>query len=280
MVTRERTNFDIAQSIAPGWERRRALVEETAAPVRDWMLRELAPEPGATLLELAAGAGDVGLTAARRLGERGRLIATDLSPAMLDIARRRGAELGVSNAEYRVVDAERTELPDDSVDGVLCRFGYMLLPDPASALAETHRVLRSGGRVALAVWGPPERNPFFTLVAAALVQHGLVPPPDPAAPGPFALADADRIRALLEDTGFGGIRTEEVPVQFMVSGVEEYLDVTADTGPLGGVLRALSADERAEITTQLAGRLGPVAAAGGYAFPGLALAAVATAERG
>jgi ubiquinone/menaquinone biosynthesis C-methylase UbiE len=103
------------------------------------MLRELAPREGDTVLELAAGVGETGFDAAALIGERGRLISTELSPAMLDAARRRGAERGIHNVEYRVVDAERNELDGDSVDGVLCRFGYMLMADPAAALAETRR---------------------------------------------------------------------------------------------------------------------------------------------
>ena len=101
-----------------------------AAPVRQWMLRELRPRAGDTLLELAAGAGDTGFEAAATAGEHGRLITSDFSPAMLDAARRRGAELGVANVAYRVIDAERIELDDDSVDRVLCRFGYMLMAEP------------------------------------------------------------------------------------------------------------------------------------------------------
>jgi ubiquinone/menaquinone biosynthesis C-methylase UbiE len=91
---------------------------------------------------------------------------------MLDAARRRGAERGVHNVEYRVIDAERIELDDDSVDDVLCRFGYMLMDDPAAALAETRRVLRPGGRLALAVWGAPERDPWVAILALSVIQRG------------------------------------------------------------------------------------------------------------
>ena len=111
----------------------------------EWMVRELAPRPGDTVLELAAGVGDTGFEAADLVGERGRLISTDFSPAMIEAARRRGTELGVNNVEYSVMDAERIELDADSVDGVLCRFGYMLMADQAAALAETRRVLRPAG---------------------------------------------------------------------------------------------------------------------------------------
>src|SRR5215216_1370850 len=149
----------IAERLAPTWEKRRAEVEEVAAPVREWMLRELSPGEGDTVLELAAGVGDTGFEAAAQVGRSGRLISSDLSPAMLDAARRRGAELGLANVDYRVIDAQRIPLDDDSVDGVLCRFGYMLMPDPAAAFAETRRVLRRAGRVALAVWGSDGAQP-------------------------------------------------------------------------------------------------------------------------
>jgi len=108
---------------------------------------------------------------------------------MLAAARRRWSELGLANVEYRVIDAEHVDLDTDSEDGVPCRFGYMLLADPAAAFAETRRVLRPDGRAALAVWAPPERNPFFTAIMMVLVQRGHLNPPEPNGPGPFALAN-------------------------------------------------------------------------------------------
>lgn len=271
-----RANLEIAQAIAPGWERRRSFIETTTARVREWLVRELAPRPGETLLELAAGAGDTGFEAAALVGERGRFVSTDFSPAMLEVARRRGAELGVENVEFRQIDAERIALDDDSVDGVLCRFGYMLMVDPAAALAETRRVLHPGGRLALAVWGAPDRNPFFTTVAAALVRAGRMPPPDPNAPGPFSLGSEERIRGLLRGAGFGDVRVEEVPVRFIVAGVGEYLDVVADTaGPIGLAVRALSGEDRGALAEQVGGALAPFATGAGLEVPGLAVCAVA-----
>lgn len=271
-----RANLEIAQAMAPGWERRRSFIETTTARVREWLVRELAPRPGETLLELAAGAGDTGFEAAALVGERGRFVSTDFSPAMLEVARRRGAELGVENVEFRQIDAERIALDDDSVDGVLCRFGYMLMVDPAAALAETRRVLHPGGRLALAVWGAPDRNPFFTTVAAALVRAGRMPPPDPNAPGPFSLGSEERIRGLLRGAGFGDVRVEEVPVRFIVAGVGEYLDVVADTaGPIGLAVRALSGEDRGALAEQVGGALAPFATGAGLEVPGLAVCAVA-----
>ena len=271
-----RTNYEIAEQIAPGWERRRAFIEEVTTPVREWMLRELAPQAGQTLLELAAGAGDTGFEAAALLGEGGQLISTDFSPAMVEVARRRGAELGVRNVKHQLIDAERIELDTDSVDGVLCRYGYMLMPDPAAALAETRRVLRPGGRLALAVWGAPDRNPFFVTIAMSLVQGGHMPAPDPEGPGPFSMASEDRTRGLLEGAGFGDVRIEEVPVRFRFADIDEYMAIVTDTaGPMGVALQGLSEDERDALKAQVVEAFAHFAGDGGYEVPGVALCAVA-----
>jgi SAM-dependent methyltransferase len=270
-------NYEVAEAIAPTWERRRGFVEEVSAPVRRWIIDALAPRPGDTVLELAAGVGDTGFEAAAMLGAEGRLISSDFSPAMLEAARRRGAQLGVEHVDYRVIDAERIPLETDSVDGVLCRFGYMLMANPAAALAETRRVLRPGGRLALAVWGQPERNPFFAVVGMALVERGHVPPPEPGQPGIFSLADERRIRALLEEAGFGEVRTSDVPVSAGFADVGEYLDIVIDTaGPIAMALRGIPEDERKAIRTTLEQAFAPFARAGSYELPGAALVAAAS----
>lgn len=270
-------SYAVAEQIAPTWERRREDVERVMRPVREWMIHELAPQRGQTLLELAAGVGDTGFEAAALLGDQGRLICSDLSPRMLEAARRRGSELELSNVEYRVIDGERIELDSASVDGVVCRLGYMLMPDPQLALAETRRVLRPGGRVTLAVWGGPERNPFFTAAVIALVERGHMPPPEPGGPGIFSMASEARTRALLEGAGFGTVRTEELAVRFEIPDIDEYVQVVADTaGPIALALRALSEAEREAVKAQAKGALERFAVQGGYEIPGIALCAVAS----
>ena len=266
-----RTSYAISQAIAPGWSRRRSQFEAAMTPVREWMVGELAVRDGDTVLEVAAGAGDTGFAAAP---DAGRLICTDFSPAMLDVARRRAAELGVPNVEFRVMDAEHLDLDTASVDGVLCRLGYMLVADPATALAETRRVLRPRGRVALAVWGAPDRNPFFTLIAAALVERGLVARPSAEVPNPFGMASPDRMRSLLQAAGFDAVTVDEIPLAFRFRDVDDHLGFMADTaGPLAVALQKLSDRERADLVASLEPALAAFATDGGYTIPGAALVA-------
>lgn len=264
-------------AMAAGWERTREYREKVMAPVTEWLVRELAPAEGETILELAAGQGDVGFEVAPLVGESGRLVSTDFSSAMVEIARRRSAELGLTNVEHRVLDAEGNDLEDDSVDGVLCRFGYMLMPNPAAALAETRRVLRPGGRLAFAVWAPAERNPWIAIGGRVLAGRGFMPPPDPNEPGMFVLGDAGEVRRLLEGTGFADVGIEEVPVRFDYADVEDYVRQASETG--GMFARAWSAaseEDREAMKDEFRDAFQPFAVDGRYELPGVALCAVAS----
>jgi ubiquinone/menaquinone biosynthesis C-methylase UbiE len=272
-----RASHEIWEAMAPGWERWRAQLAEALTPVREWLVGELAPQPGETLLELSAGAGDTGFEAAAIVGERGRLISTDFSREMVAVARRRGAQRGLRNVDHRVIDAEHIELDADSVDGVLCQSGYMLMADPGAALAETRRVLRPGGRLALSVWGTPERNPWASIGGRILVERGHLPPPEPEAPGIFSMASEDRTRELLDRAGFAAIRTEEVPVQFAYRDLDAYERwVMEVAGPFAMVVRGLPGDERRAVRDLLAEAFVPFEADEGYKVPGVALCAVAS----
>jgi ubiquinone/menaquinone biosynthesis C-methylase UbiE len=270
-----RASHEVWEAMAGGWERWRAEMEIASAPVRAWLVRELAPQPGDTVLELSAGAGDTGFEIAALLGDEGRLISTDFAAEMVEVARRRGGELGLTKVSYGVVDAERMALDDDSVDGVVCRYGYMLMADQAAAFAETRRVLRPGARVALAVWAAPEQNPWVSFAARLLVERGHIRPPEPRTPGIFALASEERLRVLVESAGFVSLRTEEVAVCFTFSSVDEYMQwATTTAGALAIVLRGLPEEEIAVLSGRLEGAFAPFARGAGYEFPGVALCAV------
>lgn len=272
-----RSSLENWQTTASGWERRRAEIEKVTRPVTEWMMQALDPRPGDSVLELAAGPGDVGYTAAALLGDEGRLISSDFSSEMVEVARRRSAELGLGNVEHRVLDAEEIALEADSVDGVLCRFGYMLMPDPAAALAETRRVLRPGGRVVLAVWSGPERNPWISIGGRVLTGLGLVPPPQPGEPGMFVLADEMRLRSLLEGAGFTVERIEDVPVLFTYDDVDDYIATARETGGMfARVWSAASDEEHEAIKAGLVEGFVPFAVDGGYELPGVAVGASAS----
>jgi SAM-dependent methyltransferase len=271
-----RTALENWQTIASGWEHRREQIERTTRPVTEWMVRALDPQPGATVLELAAGPGDVGFAAAPLLGAEGRLVSSDFSSEMVEVARRRAAELGLRNVEHRQIDAEDIPLEDGSVDGILCRFGLMLMPDPEAVVAEMRRVLRRGGRLALAVWSTAQRNPWISIAGRILDELGHAPPTDPDAPGPWVLADHERLRDLLEGGGFSAVHIEEVPLLLKYDDVDDYIAVSTETsGMLARIWREVSDAEREVIVTRLTENFAQFAVDGGYELPGVAVVASA-----
>jgi ubiquinone/menaquinone biosynthesis C-methylase UbiE len=265
-------SYEIWQAMAAGWDRERSWMWEVSRPVSEQMLEALGPEAGQTILELAAGIGETGFAAARAIGPDGRLISTDFAPGMVAAARRASERLGLANVEHREMDAERMDLADDSVDGVLCRWGYMLMADPARALAETRRVLRDGGRLSLSVWGAADRNPWASLPARALRQHTGTAPADPKDPGIFAMSDPERVRSLLQDAGFAEPRLEEIEVCWRFEDFEAYWRyVTELAGGCAMALQALPEPDR-EVVRELVQRTAAdYRVGGGLELPGMAL---------
>jgi ubiquinone/menaquinone biosynthesis C-methylase UbiE len=265
-------SLGIWDEMAAGWDGDRRWVWDASRPVGEWLVDALDPQPGDTILELAAGVGDTGLAAAARVGGGGRLISTDFSAAMVDAARRRAAELGVSNADFRTMDAERMELADDSVDGVVCRWGYMLMADPLAALRETRRVLRPGRRVAFSVWADPGSNPWASVPAQALAEHTGMEPPDPLAPGIFAMASEERTRELLDAAGLRPLRVEHVEMEWSFETPDDHWHYVMDlAGALAMVIRSLPEADQSAIRGLVEEKLDGVAREPGYGLPGLCL---------
>jgi SAM-dependent methyltransferase len=262
-------------AVAPGWYAQRDELWKASRPVSEWMVRKLDPKPGDTVLELAAGLADTGLMAARLVGESGCVIVTDFTTEMVAAARRRAEELGVQNAEFRVLDAERMDLKTESVDGVLCRWAYMLMIDPSAAFAETRRVLRPGGRLAFSVWAARERNPALSLVGGVLESQGHIPPPDPDAPSAFAMADPGYIRELVMGAGFAEPEIEEVTFRWPFSDRDAYWRYVTDTSASSSpILRVLSPEVQNTVREQVHELARPYQSGEGYDFPAVCLNAV------
>jgi SAM-dependent methyltransferase len=264
------------QRSAGGWSRRAAEVRAFGMPVARWLIDALAPQPGQRLLELAAGTGDVGLLAAELIAPAGSVVISDFSEEMLAAARERAGELGIANVEFAELALEWIDLPAASVDGVICRWGLMFAVDPEAALREVRRVLRPGGRVALAVWDAPEHNRWSALPSEALALEQ-EPPPD--GPGMFALADAARLRTLLEDTGFTEIALEAVAVARRARDAGDLWDSAMDLSqPFATAVAGLDPAERSAAQRRLAAAAADYALDDGtIAIPGRSLVAAATA---
>jgi SAM-dependent methyltransferase len=178
-----------------------------------------------------------------------------------------------------VLNAEWIDLPVASIDAVLCRWGYMLMADPLAALIETRRVLRPGGRVALAVWDSVEHNPWALLPAQELSERGLSTSPMPGTPGPFALGSSDRVVELLEQAGFADVRVHALDLRRRHTSFEEFWDSTLDLSrALHDAVLDRPEPEIAEIYAALAERFAPYTAEdGSLDIPGRTLVASADA---
>ena len=217
------------------------------------------------MLDLAAGTGDITEAVA---GLVRHVISTDLSPVMVEAARRRG----VANAEHRVMDMQQIDLADSSVDGVVSRFGYMLVPDPARALRETRRVLREGGKLAFATWAPAKRNPWATAYGPVLIERGLQEPPKPGEPGQFALSSEEEIEPLVRAAGFNDLSVAEVPVEYRFGDWTGYVRVvTSLAASLRALLGTLDEATRAEVDAGARARIEQFRSDDGDSLPGVAL---------
>jgi SAM-dependent methyltransferase len=267
------------EAAAPGWVRHREAMQRDAMEVSRWMLDAVGLQPGHTVLELAAGPADTGLMAAELVAPGGRAIITDSAEAMIEAAKARAQQVGATNVEIRPMEAEWIDLPTASVDAVLSRWGYMLLADPEAALRETRRVLRPGGRLALAAWDTAAHNPWLARVGEVMVQRGLVEPPDPAEPGPLAFGVPGRIEELLDATGFDDVEVQAIDFAFHEPSLDAWWEHLVETsGRTARVVAGLSPAEHYGLRDAVDAAYAPyVAADGSLAIPARALVAAAGA---
>ncbi len=264
---------------AAGWGKNAERMRAFGMPVSAWMIDHARLQPGQRVLELAAGPGDTGFLAAELIRPGGVLLSTDAAESMLEVARSRAAELGIENVEFKRIELEWIDLDTASVDVALCKWGLMFTIDPEAALRETRRVLRPGGRIALAAWDEPEVNPWATVPTDALIELGHVEPPDPDAPGMFILSTPGRLEELLESAGFVDVEVESVELPRSFAGVEEFVAETREISErFGRALAALSDSQREEVGRKIAELAQPyIATDGRVSFPGRSLVAAADA---
>jgi SAM-dependent methyltransferase len=241
-------------ALAPRWERGRELLWRSTASVSEWLVSRLDPQPGQVLLDLAAGTGETGFLALERV--RGaQLISADREPGMVEAAERLAAARGLRGVDFRVLDGERLDLADAGVDGVLCRFGYILKGDPPPMLLELRRVLRPGGRLVFSVWAARERNPWMTVPADVMVERGHLSPQSDAEVRLSARRNPDSIRALLAECRFDVSELEELAVVYSFEDADElWFFVSELRGPVALALADLPAAERAAVRAEIESR--------------------------
>lgn len=199
-------------------------LDRPTSPISQRLIELAAIRPGARVLDIGSGDGDPAIPAALRTGPTGRVIATDISEAMLERARERAARLHLTNVEFRVMDAERLMLPDGSIDTVLARFVLMFVPDVERALQEVRRVLVPNGRFATCVQASAERSPaIYGLPVQVAMDTLAVPKPPPATPSLFRYADHQVFEDLLRRSGLRNIRSEPFEMEYRWLSLDEYL---------------------------------------------------------
>lgn len=233
------------------------------------------------MLELAAGPGQLAFELAPRLQPGGLLLCTDRSPNMVEAGRRAAAAAGLAGVEHRVADALALDLPDSSMDAVVCRMGYMLMADPDRAFAETRRVLRADGRVGFVVWADAGQNPWATTLFGVLEDGGWQPPAAPGGPGMFSLAEPERRAAILRGAGLHVIRDEPVAVVWEYPSFDAYWEIQ---GSLSGAISRLGDElpgpELEQLRDAVRNAIEPLREGEGYRMRGLAAGVLARPEPG
>lgn len=274
-----RDSRDRWEDAAAGWNARRAGFQAGAAPVSAWLVEAVRPQPGHVVLELAAGLGDTGFMAAELVHPGGKVLVTDGAPAMVEAAKARARELDLANVEVSQMEAEWVDLPAAAVDGLIVRWGLMLLADPETAARDWRRVLRPGGRAAVAVWDAPELNPLMTSAGTAAAELGLVPKAPPGTPGPFRLADRTELEDVLYGGGFLEVEIDALDLEWTFPSLEDAWEHQRDLSPtLRTLVPTLSPADHYKLRDAFDARLGPyVRDDGTVAVPGRTLVAAASA---
>jgi len=247
---------------AEAWHRWGPTLEQWLGPATELMLDAAEVRPGAAVLDVAAGAGGQTIAAGRRVGEHGRVLATDISAGILEYAAEQARHAGLVNIDTRQLDGERLDVPAGSFDAVISRVGFIYFPDQQAAFAGMLRALRPGGRLAGVVYSTPEANGFFSIPVSVIRTRAQLPPPAPGQPGPFSFGAAGVAEAALERAGFIDITVARVDAPLRMPSAADCVRFERESfGALHQMLSGLDqAGQQAawdEIAERLTGFEGP-----------------------
>jgi len=254
---------------AGAWHRYGAVLADWLGPATERMLDLAEIGPGDRVLDVAAGAGQQSLAAARRVGPSGRVLATDISQAILDLAARDARAAGLTNIETRRLDGERLDgIEEASFDACISRLGLIYLPDREGALRGIRRALRDGGRFATVVYAEAERNGFFAIPVGIIRRRAGLGPPAPGQPGPFSLGDPTALERLLKDAGLREVRVHRVPAPLRMPTAEDCVRFERESfGALHQMMSGLDEEQRKDVWREIADELSAFEDGGGFTGP-------------
>jgi SAM-dependent methyltransferase len=260
--TYKRTTRQQWQDAAEAWHRWGPTIEDWLGEATTRMLDAAGVGPDRRVLDVAAGAGGQSLAAARRVGPGGRVLATDIAPAILEYAAKVAADAGLDNVDTLEADGERLDVAEAAFDAAISRVGLIYFPDQQVALGGIRRALRPGGRLSAVVYSTADRNPFFAVPVAVIRRRAQLPPPAAGQPGPFSLGGPGVAEETLARAGFHDISVEAVPSPLRLPSAADCVRFERESfGALHQMLAGLSPREReeawTEITTELAAYEGP-----------------------
>ena len=253
----KRTTRQQWEDAAQAWHRWGPTLAAWLGEATERMLYAAGVAEGSEVRDVAAGAGGQSLAAAARVGEIGRVLATDISPAILTYAAKAAAAAGYANLDTRAVDGEELDVDEGAFDAVISRLGLIYFPDQQRALAGMRRALRPGGRLSAVVYATPDRNQFFSIPVEFIRRRAQLPPPLPGQPGPFSLGGPGVIEEAFTRAGFGDIRVTSVAAPVRTPSAADCVRFERDSfGALHQMLAGLAEAERedawAEIERELA----------------------------
>jgi SAM-dependent methyltransferase len=220
------------------WVELQDLLDRQLEPLGDQAMGKLSLRSGERALDIGCGTGQTALQLAGRVGAQGSVLGVDISRPMLEIARRRAAAAALSQAQFLEADAQTHPFEAGALDAVFSRFGVMFFGDPRAAFANIRRALKPSGRLAFVCWRSMAENPWMRpSVGNVFADVPAPPPPEPGAPGPFAFADPEHVRALLADAGFADIAITAHDAKLGANSLEDTIKLSLGVGPLGALLR-------------------------------------------